>query len=128
MSTASPTRCSGSRPPAALVSTTVRQPARTAVRTPWTTSAGPWPSYRWTRPAKASTLRPPAVVTDVMVPLVTGDRAAGEAGQLGSRDLGADGSERRRATRPNPDPSTIGRVMLAQRLVVSAAAAMSAAA
>ena len=36
-STGWPTAHEGFSPPAALVSTTVRQPAATAVRTPWTT-------------------------------------------------------------------------------------------
>ena len=48
-------------PPAALVSTTVRQPAATAVRTPCTTAAGDSPSYRWTRPRNTRTRTVPAV-------------------------------------------------------------------
>ena len=44
ISTGSPTRMPSRIPPAALVSTTVRQPAAAAVRTPWATGAGPWPS------------------------------------------------------------------------------------
>ena len=47
-------------PPAALVSTTVRQPADTAVRTPCTTAAGDSPSYRCTRPRNTRTRTGPA--------------------------------------------------------------------
>src|SRR5215469_7990077 len=46
-------------PPAALVSTTVRQPAAIAVRTPWTTVCGACPSYMCTRPRKTRTFRSP---------------------------------------------------------------------
>ena len=48
-------------PPAALVSTTTRAPAETAVRTPCTTVAGGSPSYRWTRPRNTSTRSGPAL-------------------------------------------------------------------
>ena len=48
-------------PPAALVSTTTRAPADTAVRTPCTTVAGGSPSYRWTRPRNTSTRSGPAL-------------------------------------------------------------------
>src|SRR6266702_4453706 len=42
-------------PPAALVSTITLQPAATAIRTPCTTVATGWPSYRWVRPRKTRT-------------------------------------------------------------------------
>ena len=48
-------------PPAALVSTTTRAPAQTAVRTPCTTVAGGSPSYRCTRPRNTSTRSGPAL-------------------------------------------------------------------
>src|SRR5215475_225092 len=47
-------------PPAALVSTTTRQPAAIAVRTPCTTVAGGCPSYRCVRPRNTSSRSPPA--------------------------------------------------------------------
>ena len=44
MTTGWPTGQSGFKPPAAFVSTAVRHPAATAVRTPWTTVSTGWPS------------------------------------------------------------------------------------
>src|SRR5215475_6618264 len=54
-------------PPAALVSTTTRQPAAIAVRTPCTTMAGGCPSYRCVRPRNTSS-RSPSVTSERTVP------------------------------------------------------------
>src|ERR1700733_13693257 len=54
ISTGCPTAYAGLTPPAALVSTTVRQPAAIAVRTPCTTVCGAYPSYMCTRPRNSS--------------------------------------------------------------------------
>ena len=50
----------GSRPPAALVSTTIRAPRAWNNRTGWMTSPGSLPSYRWKRPWSMTTGRPPS--------------------------------------------------------------------
>jgi hypothetical protein len=55
-------------PPAAFVSTTTEHPARQAVRTACTTTAGACPSYPWTRPRNASTRRPPGAASDRTTP------------------------------------------------------------
>ena len=55
-------------PPAALVSTTVRQPAAAAVRTPCATGPTPCPSYRWVRPSSTSTRRSPTRTERIVPP------------------------------------------------------------
>ena len=54
-------------PPAALVSTTTRQPAAIAVRTPCTVALTGSPSYRWVRPRNIRTRRS-GVISDCTVP------------------------------------------------------------
>ena len=80
-------------PPAAFVSTTARQPADTAVRTPCTTVDGGSPSYRWTRPRNTSTRTGPAL-TVTHGRHVPGHGGLGKPAQLGQRDLGLGGADR----------------------------------
>ena len=50
----------GSRPPAALVRTTIAGAERVESSTGWTTRPGSLPSYRWNRPWSITTVRPPS--------------------------------------------------------------------
>ena len=80
MSTGWPGEKVGRRPPHPLVSTTVRAPAATAVRTPCTTAATPRPSYRWVRPRKTSARVESPTRTDRSVPACPSTAAAWKPG------------------------------------------------
>src|SRR5204862_3614042 len=104
ISTGSPTLSPGLMPPAALVSTTARQPAATAVRTPCTTTAGDSPSYRWTRPRNTRTRTVPAV-TERTVGACPGTVEAGNPPSSASGRSGAAGPIAP-AVGDQPEPST----------------------
>ena len=85
--------------PLALVSTSVRQPAAAAVRTAWTTAAGPWPSKRCVRPSSTST-RWPDHSYDRSSPACPGATGARKPGRSTKRDLGDRLAERVGGTAP----------------------------
>ena len=86
-------------PPAAFVSTMVWQPAAIAVRTPCTTVAGEWPSYRWVRPRKTSASQVgDADRADDRE--VAGHRRRGQRAEVGERQLGVGCSDRVGRGRP----------------------------
>ena len=94
----------GSRPPAALVRTTIRAPSRRNSRTGWMTRPGSLPSYRWNRPWSMTTGRPPSVPSSSR-PTCPGAVAAGQPGS--SSNGIATGSTRSSARPPRPDPRTM---------------------
>src|SRR5690606_25325769 len=99
-----PTRRSGLMEPAALVSRIVRHPAAAAVRTGCTTVEGGCPSYMWTRPAKARTVRPPASDTRTRPPW-PGTVEPGKPGRSVAA-VSASGSPRTSRASPQPEPRT----------------------
>src|SRR5204862_49519 len=83
--------------------TTVRHPAAAAVRTPWATTAGSWPSYRWTRPRNTSTRVAPIRTerTDAPWPAAEG---GGNPGRSARATVAPSPSAS--AARLQPDPAT----------------------
>ena len=81
ISTGSPGVMPSRSPPAALVSTTSRAPAATAVRTPCATAPTPRPSYRWVRPSSTSARLSPIGIDLIRpeCPATTGGENPGSA-------------------------------------------------
>ena len=59
--------------PAPFVSTATRHPSAAAARTPCTTGATPWPSYRCVRPVSTSTRDAPIVIDTASPPCPSAD-------------------------------------------------------